>query len=108
MSTLDSTFEPVPAIASEPRGRKKADGETKPKRVRILISEGSEQDLPYVFVGVNGQSYQISRGEEVDVPVEVLEVLDNAVTVTYVKTKDRKQVARRQLRFPYRVIQENV
>ncbi|MGC9239763.1 MAG: hypothetical protein ACP5D5_08890 [Acidithiobacillus sp.] len=106
MSTLDSTFEGINPVVADPKGRKKPEG--KGKRVRILISEGSEQDLPYVFVGVNGQSYQISRGEEVDVPVEVLEVLDNAVTVTYVKTKDRKQVARRQLRFPYRVIQENV
>jgi len=41
-------------------------------RYAITIEEGHEQhDSPDVFVGVNGRSYQIKRGERVEVPPEV-------------------------------------
>lgn len=49
------------------------------KRVRILVEEGRLQsDQDYVFVGVQGRGYRIRRGFEVDVPPEVVEVLEHA------------------------------
>lgn len=36
-----------------------------------------------VFVSLNGYAYQIPRGVNVSVPVEVVEILDNAVMTTY-------------------------
>lgn len=46
--------------------------------VKIYIAE-DENDQQPAFVGVNGKSYRIRRGEEVEVPPEVVEVLRNAV-----------------------------
>jgi hypothetical protein len=47
-------------------------------RVKIRIHEDENDKYP-VFVGVNGKSYRIQRGVDVDVPAEVAEVLRNAV-----------------------------
>jgi len=44
----------------------------------ILIAE-NEKDAQPVFVGHNGKSYRIRRGEPVDVPPEVVTVLNDAI-----------------------------
>lgn len=50
------------------------------KRVRIFIEEKrSSSEIDPVFVGCNGRGYYIKRGVEVDVPVEVAHILDNAI-----------------------------
>ena len=41
-----------------------------------------------MFVGVNGKGYTITRGQEVDVPNGVLEVLNNARETLYERKKD--------------------
>ena len=48
----------------------------------IVIAE-DESDQQPVFVGVNGKSYWIRRGEPVPVPPEVIEVLNNAKQVVW-------------------------
>lgn len=48
----------------------------------IVIAE-DESDQQPVFVGVNGKSYWIRRGEPVVVPPEVVEVLNNAKQVVW-------------------------
>jgi hypothetical protein len=78
----------------------------KEKRVRIVISEGGDQDDPFVFVQVNGVAYKIMRGEEVSVPESVKQVLDNAVTTVSVRGTDKKMHHRRQMRFPYQFLGE--
>lgn len=45
---------------------------------RITISEDPTNNQP-VYVGHNGKSYRIRRGEPVDIPTELVEVLRNAV-----------------------------
>lgn len=51
---------------------------TEPKKTeRILIPIDDDHREP-VFVGINGKTYLIKRGEEIDVPREVAEVLRNA------------------------------
>lgn len=52
--------------------------ETKtPKKVKIKLplTRGEKDD---VYVAVNGKSYLIKRGEEVEVPESVVEVLKNS------------------------------
>lgn len=49
-------------------------------RYAIVVEEGTEQHaLPFVPVQVNGRTYQITRGRRVEVPPEVVGVLENAV-----------------------------
>lgn len=49
---------------------------SKPKMVRIKIQK-TRNEKDDVYVAVNGKSYLIKRGEYVDVPACVAEVLDN-------------------------------
>ncbi|MAG09805.1 MAG: hypothetical protein CL494_05275 [Actinobacteria bacterium] len=55
----------------------KEDPDRKKGWITIVIAE-DEQDQQPVYVGVNGKSYFIRRGEPVPVPPEVVEVLNNA------------------------------
>lgn len=52
------------------------------KTITIHAGEGAagREDVP---VFVNGFGFQIKRGKPVEVPVEVIEVLKNAVTTQY-------------------------
>lgn len=96
---------PVPATPT-PRGRKSEEAKAKPRKYRIVIEEGGIEDQPFVFVGVNHQTYKIMRGDEVEIPAEVKEVLDNAITTYMVRDNSRRLTPRRSLRFPYRVLEE--
>ena len=73
------------AVEIEPSAEQKAAAkEENPDRkknwVTIVINEDEEDQQP-AFVGVNGKSYRIRRGEPVAVPPEVVEVLKNAMQV---------------------------
>ena len=50
--------------------------EIKPKKVKIKL-EKTRKEKDDVYVGVNGQTYLIKRGEVVEVPASVAEVLAN-------------------------------
>ena len=66
-------IEPTAAESNKPQedlGRKK-------DWVTIVIAE-DENDTQPAFVGVNGKSYRIRRGEPVAVPPEVVAVLNDA------------------------------
>ena len=47
-----------------------------PKMVKIKLPK-TRNEKDDVYVGVNGQSYLIKRGEYVEVPASVAEVLEN-------------------------------
>lgn len=50
------------------------------ERIAIIVDESSDAtDLSFVPVGVNGRVYQITRGRVVEVPPEVLGVLNHAI-----------------------------
>lgn len=51
--------------------------EAKKKMVNIFIPY-VEGETEYTFVSVNDVDYQIKRGESVEVPVEVAEVIQNS------------------------------
>lgn len=52
--------------------------ERKEEKVKIRLFKDNTRYKNDVFVGVNGRSYVIRRGEEVEVPAEVAEVLEHS------------------------------
>lgn len=73
-------------------------------RVRVTFFE---QDGPGgkepVFASLNGFAYHIPRNVQVDLPVEVLAIFDNANETRYEKGKDGADVPRIIKRFSYQV-----
>lgn len=51
---------------------------TGPKMVKIRLFKDNDKYKDDVFVAVNGMSYQIKRGEDVEVPDYVAEVLEQS------------------------------
>lgn len=105
MDTLaPETVSSVPPIPVPPKAAKKA--VAGPKKYRIIVEEGGMEDLPFVFVGVNQDTYKILRGEEVVIPESVKEVLDHAHVTTMFRDRNGRQTPRRSPRFPYRLLGE--
>jgi len=75
------------------------------KRVRIKILSTQDGDNSDVFLGVNGHTMNIKRGEEVSIPQSFIDVLNNSVidTTTQEKREDGTNINRRiQIqRYPY-------
>lgn len=94
---------PIPGVATESSASTKV-------RYRIVVEPSTEEGAPTtVTPSVNGRMYAIKRGEPVDVPPEVLHVLDNAVQGTLVKSQDDRgnslgYEVRDSRRFPYQVL----
>lgn len=58
-------------------------------KVKIIIpAQNDKVGSEPVFVAVNAKTYRIVRGEEVEVPLEVIEVLKNAVEARYRQKED--------------------
>lgn len=75
------------------------------KRVRIVVERGHDPtDLPTVFLKLNDYSCLIERGKEVDVPVELLHVLDAAEQTGFSQPRDGVLIPHDSLRFPYRIV----
>lgn len=78
------------------------------ERWAIVVEEGrDENEINPVYIGVNGRGYSMKRGEVVEVPREVLSVLDTAVELRATPVADTNGVAsgfktREARRFPYR------
>ena len=111
VTTLDDTSKEA---ANKPqRGRAAAAPETpididapsnlsgKKKLLTIHPSDG-DGGRDAVNVSLNGFMYQIPRGRPMRVPVEVVEVLDNAVTTKY-KTEGKETIEYDVPRFAYSV-----
>lgn len=65
------------------------------KLVKIRLFKDNERYKDDVFVAVNGRSFQIKRGEEVEVPESVAEVLERSMdqdAATAGLMEDRKSV----------------
>lgn len=48
------------------------------KMVKILLPRGRKNEENFIIVSVNGRSFKIMKGVEVEVPDFVAEVLENA------------------------------
>lgn len=55
-----------------------ADKESTEKTVKIKLFKGTGKYADDVFVGLNGRTYKIQRGVEVEVPVGVAEILEHS------------------------------
>lgn len=51
----------------------------KEKTVCIVLDENDNIPPPGLFIGLNGRTFMIKPGFEVNVPIGVVEILDNAV-----------------------------
>ncbi len=75
------------------------------KTVKIVIHK-SETDpkSKVVPVSINGKTWLIKRGEQVDVPLSVLEVLKNASKDTYAQDDNGELVKRVVPSYPFSVL----
>lgn len=90
------------AVEIEPPADQKPAKSESPDRKRdwitVVIAE-DEDDAQPAFVGVNGKSYRIRRGEPVAVPPAVVEVLKNAIQVVTKADGSTKRVPT----YPFRI-----
>jgi len=75
-------------------------------RVRIFLEEDENIPPTGLYVGHNGMSYMLRPGMEMNVPLGVLEILDNAVvSVPVVNPVSRQTIGyRSKRRYSYRLI----
>lgn len=105
-TTIDSNIEETPRARRGGRRVAQVDRPpVAPGRVRIVLEENDNIPPTGLFVGVNGRSYLLRSGEEMDVPEEVLSALDDAVESSP-RTDSAGNILdyRDKLRFPYRVV----
>lgn len=110
VSSIDDT--PVATTAQAPKSNSakrapKVDGHDialsgKKKTITIHVSdaEGGQDAVP---IGLNGYMYQVPRGVPVEVPEELVKILENAKTSTFHPTKDGELIERVHNRFAFSV-----
>lgn len=75
------------------------------RRIRIILEENDQIPPTGQYFGVQGRGYVLRAGEEADVPMLIVDILNNAVQDIPVKDQgDRIIGYRSRLRFPYRII----
>lgn len=77
-----------------------------PKTVRIVLEENDAIPPTGLFVGDNGRGYLIRPGEEVDIPLGVLEILSQAVmSVPQIDPQSLQVIGyRNKMMYPYRTV----
>ena len=101
--TIDEVFE-------EDESGKLADIKRKQDElITVIFHNKDEQDIPYVFIGLNGRAWYIPKDREVTIPkILVTSVIKDAVEVKISPRKNRlgKIVweEKRVQRFPYSIV----
>jgi hypothetical protein len=77
-----------------------------PMRFKIILEEDAAIPPIGLFISANGKPYLLMAGVEAQVPLEVISVLNDAVTSVPVVDPQTQRVTgyRPRLRFPYRRI----
>lgn len=108
VSTLESKPAPqaagksAPAAAVQKIAGNKHDVALSGKKAQITIHAGQDEaGQEPAFIGLNGFAYQIPRDVPVEVPIEVLSILENAVTEIVSTTKDGGVKTRNAPRYAY-------
>jgi hypothetical protein len=80
------------------------------KRFRIILEENDNIPPTGQFFSINGAAYMLRPGMEAEVPVGIINVLNDAVMDVPVIDPVTKQVVdwRKKLRFPYRVVAKDI
>ena len=82
----------------------KADDAISGDKAEVTIHAGEgELGRQAVFLAINGHGFNIPRGVACRVPVEVIEVLENATMVVYEPTAAGQNIEREVKRFSYTV-----
>lgn len=99
---------PVEAEKETEPGVATASSASTKERYAIIVEEGVEANaIKRVPVQVNGRAYLIERGKRVEVPPEVVHVLENAVVDKSISVEDERTglpngiVVRPTRRFPF-------
>ena len=76
------------------------------KGVKVIFDEVEDSPPSGLFISINGESYQITPGVEVEVPDFLLDHMDNALVGSPVVDPQTRRVTgyRHAPRFPYRVV----
>ena len=69
----------------------------KQNTVKIKLFKDSARYAADVFVSVNGRSYQLKRGVELEVPTEVAEVLEHSAAQDEETARRKAEAARQAL-----------
>ena len=77
-------------------------------RDRIIIHQSSKIPKQGQFVSLNGYSFLIKPGEEIDLPRPVRLMLDTRVETESIQGEDGKTYSRNIPRFTYTLIKEGV
>lgn len=107
--TLDG-FEDEPTAAAKPKAKSRStkSAASKKKAVIVIHKDTRPHAVDPVPVALNGVQYTIRRGVEVEIPVELLEVLDQAEEVRFEQVVNTDHsvtmVPRKALSYPYQVI----
>lgn len=107
--TQPETAEKAPRAARAPRAapaieRGNHDSTLSGKRVTVTIHPGPGEDGNFpVDAQLNGRLYRIPRGVPCEIPVEVMEILNNAITQEH-RVESGQVVVRNMPRFPMQVI----
>lgn len=76
-------------------------------RVKIMLEDGDNVPPGGQFISVDGVAYILQPNVEADVPVNLLDVLDNATMSVPIVDGDMNVIGYRdRLRFPYRTIRD--
>jgi hypothetical protein len=85
----------------EPEVQKKVEA------LRVVFHNTNEQDLPYVFIGLNGRAFYIPKDREVMIPKELLQVINDSIEIRMkpFRKRDGSMGYSEQMiqRFPYTV-----
>ena len=100
----DDDYEAPQPVVVKRRVAKPAQG--MPQKIKIILEENEVIPPTGLYLSHNGRPYVIQTGVEVEIPVFLKEILDNAVISIPVTEPSTQQVIgyRNRLRYPYRVI----
>lgn len=73
------------------------------KKTITIHTSDAEGGQDAVNIGLNGYMYQVPRGIPVDVPAEVVHILENAKSSTFHPNKDGQLIERVHNRFAFSV-----
>lgn len=95
-------------VAAPPKPKVKAEGVMAKYKKRVWIVLEDNENIPPTgqFIGHDGNGFMLRSGVAVEVPVELVEILNNAVYLAPVVDPQTRQIIdyRERLRFPYRVL----